>query len=54
VQLSRTNKKWISIDVRIRPVFPDLVTNTVNKDSAVQDFSGYNAKVFLVNFLACY
>ena len=26
VQLSRTGKKWISVDVRIRPVFPDLVT----------------------------
>ena len=26
-QLSYTNKKWISVDVRIRPVFPDLVIN---------------------------
>ena len=27
VQLSRTDKKWISVIVTIRPVLPDLVTN---------------------------
>jgi len=26
VQLSHTGKKWISVIVVIRPVFPDLVT----------------------------
>ena len=28
MQLSRTGKKWISVIVMIRPVFPDPVTNT--------------------------
>ena len=47
VQLSRTGKKWISVSVAIRPVFPDPVTY-ITKFTDVKLVCTYN---IVTNFL---